>query len=163
MNVSCPHMKPRLAFFFSLTAATAVDLTLLDAGKSDYQIVLPDALPSPALDESLVQTARLLQTAFLANKAEVAVVCEKERDASKPALMLGSTQFAQKNGLEVTKLRDWSFVHRVVGKDVIIAGHDHSSKAPADNKRRPNRDRVGAAKIDLLVSPAIEFLVIVFE
>lgn len=67
-------MKPLLAFFFSLTAAAAADLTLLDSGKSDYQIVLPDALPSPALDESLVQTARLLQTAFLANKAEVAVV-----------------------------------------------------------------------------------------
>lgn len=177
-----------LAPFLSLTAATSADLILLDAGKSDYQIVLPDALPSPALDESLVQTARLLQTAFLANKAEVAVVREKERDAAKPALMLGNTQFAQKNGLEVTKLRDWSFVHRVVGKDVIIAGHDHPSKAPTDNARRPNWDRVGtakaavdfarqfmgvrflypdlpgytpvsgAAKIDLLASPAIEFL-----
>jgi|GEM_PF-6474493 hypothetical protein len=50
-------MKPLLAFFLSLTAAAAADLTLLEAGKSDYQIVLPDALPSPALDESLVQTA----------------------------------------------------------------------------------------------------------
>jgi hypothetical protein len=181
-------MKPLLALFLSLTAAAAADLTLLDAGKSDYQIVLPDALPSPALEESLVQTARLLQTAFLANKAEVAVVREKERDAAKPALMLGNTQFAQKNGLDVTKLRDWSFVHRVVGKDILIAGHDHPSKAPTDNKRRPNWDRVGtakaavdfarqfmgvrflypdlpgytpvsgAAKIDLLASPAIEFL-----
>jgi len=124
----------------------------------------------------------------LANKAEVAVVREKERDAAKPALMLGNTQFAQKNGLDVTKLRDWSFVHRVVGKDVIIAGHDHPSKAPTDNARRPNWDRVGtakaavdfarqfmgvrflypdlpgytpvsgAAKIDLLALPAIEFL-----
>jgi len=181
-------MKLLLPFFLVLTTATAADLTLLDAGKSDYQIVLPDALPLPALDESLVQTARLLQTAFLANKAEVAVVREKERDAAKPALMLGNTQFAQKNGLEVTKLRDWSFVHRVVGKDILIAGHDHPSKAPADDKRRPNWDRVGtakaavdfarqfmgvcflypdlpgytpvsgAAKIDLLASPAIEFL-----
>lgn len=57
-------MKPLLALFLSLTAAAAADLTLLDAGKSDYQIVLPDALPSPSLDESLVQTAQLLQTAF---------------------------------------------------------------------------------------------------
>jgi hypothetical protein len=67
-------MKPLLALFLSLTDAAAADLTLLDAGKSDYQIVLPDVLPSPALDEGLVQTARLLKTAFLANKAEVAVV-----------------------------------------------------------------------------------------
>ena len=103
-------------------------------------------MPSPALVESLVQTARLLQTAFLANKAKVAVVREKERDAAKPALMLGNTQFAQKNGLDVTKLRDWSFVHRVVGKDIVIAGQDHPSKSPTDNKRRPNWDRVGTAK-----------------
>ena len=86
------------------TAATAADLTLLDAGKTDYQIVLPDAAPSPALHASLQQTARLLQTAFLANKVEIAIVREKERDGSKLALMLGNTVLARKNGVEVTKL-----------------------------------------------------------
>lgn len=96
------HMKPLLVFFLSLSAATAADLTLLDAGKTDYQIVLPDAVPTPAIDASLQQTA------FLANKAEIAIVCEKERDAAKPALMLGNTVLAQENGVEVTKLRDWS-------------------------------------------------------
>ena len=75
-------MKPLFAFFLSLTAAAAADLTLLDAGKSDYQIVLPDALPSPALDESLVQTARLLQSAFLANLAKVVVV--RDRSVMRP-------------------------------------------------------------------------------
>lgn len=71
-------MKPLFAFFLSLTAAAATDMTLLDAGKLDYKIVLPDALPSPGLGESLVQTARLLQTAFTANRGEVAVVREKK-------------------------------------------------------------------------------------
>jgi hypothetical protein len=42
-------MKPLLAFFHSLTAAAAAELTLLHAGKSDDQIVLPDALPYSAL------------------------------------------------------------------------------------------------------------------
>ena len=64
-------MKPLLALVLTLSAATAADLTLLDAGKSDYEIVLPDAAPTPAIDASLLQTARLLQTAFLANKAEL--------------------------------------------------------------------------------------------
>ncbi len=41
-------------------------------------------------------------------------------------------------GLKVTKLRDWSFVHRVVGRDIVIAGHDYPSKAPTDDKRRRN-------------------------
>ena len=85
-HVSCPHMKPLLALFLSLTVAAAADLTLLDAGKTDYQIVLPDVAPTPAIDENLQQTARLLQTAFLANKAEIAVVREKERDASEHSL-----------------------------------------------------------------------------
>ena len=88
----------------------------------------------------------------------------------------------------MTKLRDWSYVLRVVGKDVIIAGHDHAAKAPTADRRRPNWDRVGtakaavdfarqflgvrflypelpgytpvsgAARIDLRNSPAIEFL-----
>jgi hypothetical protein len=43
-----PNETPLWLFLF-LTAATAADLTLLDAGKSDHQIVLPDALPYPAL------------------------------------------------------------------------------------------------------------------
>lgn len=181
-------MKPLLTLFLTLTSATAADLTLLDAGKTDYQIVLPDAVPTPAIDASLQQTARLLQTAFLANKAEIAIVREKERDGSKPVLMLGNTVLARKNGVEVTKLRDWSYVQRVIGKDVILVGHDHASKAKAENVRRPNWDRVGtakaavdfareflgvrflytdlpgytpvsgAAKIDLMSTPAIEFL-----
>lgn len=181
-------MKPLLALFLCLTVANAADLTLLDAGKTDYEIVLPDAAPTPAIDASLQQTARLLQTAFLANKAEIVIVREKERDGSKPALILGNTAFAQKNGVEVSKLRDWSYVQRVVGRDVILAGNDQASKAKVENARRPNWDRVGtakaavdfareflgvrflypdlpgytpvsgAAKIDLMASPAIEFL-----
>ena len=35
-------MKPLLALFLSLTAANAAALALLDAGKTDYQIVLQD-------------------------------------------------------------------------------------------------------------------------
>lgn len=176
--------------FLVLCAITsqAVALTLLDNSKSDYQIIVPDKLETQALTDCLAQTARLLQTAFKANGADITVVSESQRDATKPALLLGNTQLAQKNGIDVTKLRDWSYVHRVVGKDIIIAGHDHPARAAADNPRRPNWDRVGttkaavdfareflgvrflypdlpgytpvsgAAKIDLLTSPALEFL-----
>ena len=166
----------------------AADLTLLSDGKSDYQIVVPDKLETPALTECLNQTARLVQTAFKANGADVGVVTESQRDAAKPALLLGNTRFAQQHGIDVTKLRDWSYVHRVIGKDVIIAGHDHAAKARrttrggrtgiawARRRRRwtlrgsswacgfciPNLPGYtpvsGAAKIDLLASPAIEFL-----
>jgi len=176
-----------LPILLALTGHAAA-LTLLDAGKSDYQIVVPDKLETQALTDCMVQTARLLQTAFKANGAEVTVVPESQRDAAKPALLLGNTRLAQKNGIAVTELRDWSYVHRVIGRDVVIAGHDHPARAAAENPRRPNWDRVGtakaavdfarqflgvrflapelpgytpvsgAARIDLLATPALEFL-----
>lgn len=166
----------------------AADLSLLSESKSDYQIVLPDSLETPALTECLNQTARLVQTTFAANGVEIAVVTESRRDVTKPALLLGNTRFAQQHGVDVTKLRDWSYVHRVSGRDIIIAGHDHAPKAPTADPRRPNWERVGtakaavdflrefmgvrflypelpgytpvsgAARIDLRNSPAIEFL-----
>ena len=180
----------KLALLTALLAGSvsAADLTLLEAGKSDYQIVVPNTLETPVLTDCLAQTARLLQAAFKAGGAEVSVVKEAERDASKPALLLGNTRFAQEHGFATAQLRDWSYVHRVIGRDVIIAGNDQPSRTPSDNRRRPNWDRVGtakaavdfarqymgvrflypdlpgytqvsgAAKIDLINSPAIEFL-----
>jgi len=171
-----------------LATLHAADLSLLSDGRSDYQIVLPDKMETPALTECLNQTARLVQTAFKANGIDVGVVTESQRETAKPALLLGNTRFALQHGVDVTQLRDWTYVHRVVGRDIVIAGHDHRSNAPTENNRRPNWDRVGtakaavdfvrefmgvrflypelpgytpvsgAAKIDLLASPAIEFV-----
>ena len=186
-------MKLTLALLVALLLMSSdsvcgADVTLLSDGMSDYQIVLPNELETPELTECLNQTARLVQTAFMANGVDVSVVTETQRDVMKPALLLGNTRFAQQHGVDVTKLRDWSYVLRVVGKDVIIAGHDHPAKAPTADRRRPNWDRVGtakatvdflrefmgvrflypemqgytpvsgAARIDLRNSPAIEFL-----
>ena len=167
---------------------SAADLTLLGEGKSDYQIVVPDNLETPELTQCLNQMARLVQTTFKANGAEVCVVTESERDAAKPAILLGNTQLAQKSSIDVTKLADWGYVHRVIGRDIVIVGHDHAAKSQTESTRRPNWDRVGtakaavdfvrqfmgvrflypdmppytpisgAAKVDLLASPAIEFL-----
>lgn len=186
-------MKHTLAILATLLLAPlgvlhAADLTLLSDGKSDYQIVVPDKLETPALSECLNQTVRLVQTAFKANGVDAAVITERQRDAAKPALLLGNTRFARQHGIDVTKLRDWSYVLRVVGKDVIIAGNDQPARGKTDNARRPDWDRVGtakaavdflrefmgvrflypelpgyspvsgAARIDLLASPAIEFM-----
>ncbi len=168
----------------------AGEIVLLDQGKSDYQIVVPDELPSPALTECLQQTARLLQTAFAANGVEVPVVTETQRTPTKPTIFLGNTKFAAQHGVDLKSLTGWGYVQRVVGRDVIIAGRDHPSPdatSPARN-RRPHWDRystavgvtdflrrfagvrflypdvpptqsiAAAAKVDLLKSPAIEYL-----
>jgi len=124
----------------------AADLVLLDQGKSDYQIVVPDQLPNEQLTKSLQQTARLVQTAFAANGATVAIVRESERDTSRPAILLGDTKLAREQSIEPARLKDWSYVQRAIGKDVLIVGHDHPAKAEAENLRRPSWDRVGTTK-----------------
>ena len=179
-----------LAFASLCFTASAADLTLLSDGKSSYQIVVPDNLPTPALTESVNQTARLIQTAFKANGAEVPVMTESKRDATKPSIYVGSTEFAKKQGIDTSALKDWSYVHKAVGPDLILAGRDHESRVAAEAKksRRLEWDRVGtakavadfarqymgvrflypeipsytmvdaAAKVDLLNSPALEYL-----
>lgn len=137
-----------LALAFLSTHLHAANLTLLSEGKSTYQIVTPDASPTPELASCLEQTARLLQTAFKANGAEVSVVSESKRAPSQPAILLGNTSFAKQNGVDVTQLKDWSYIHKAVGQDIIIAGHDHPSsvKPDAANTRRREWDRIGTAK-----------------
>ena len=149
-------MKFRLAFSvlaFNLLGAccfvAAADVVLLRDGKSDYQIVVPDKHETPAVAEGVNQTARLVQTAFKANGADVAVVVEKDRDAAKPAIYLGNTIFAKQQSLDVIKLKDWSYVWRVVGQDVIIAGHDQATPLPIDPKTKSceGMDRFGSTKV----------------
>ncbi|MFO0816883.1 MAG: DUF4838 domain-containing protein [Pirellulales bacterium] len=166
----------------------AGELVLFSEGRTAYQIVVPDSQPSPELAECLRQTARLLQISLQGKEAPPPVVVESERDAAKPSIYLGATEFAKRQGVDVAKLRDWSYVQRVVGQDVMLAGHDHPPRGQTENPRRPNWSRVGTAKaavdfarqylgtrflypeiapynsvaavarIDLASSPAIEFL-----
>lgn len=168
------------------------DLSLWNAGKTGYQIVLPDtgALPAATLTGSLQQTARMLQTAFEANGVKVSVVQESQREPSKPGIYLGQTKYAAQQVPDALRLEGWGYVQQVVGENVIIAGHDALSRLPAEAKdrRQPGWDFVGtakgaadfarehlgvrflypdlpsysqvadAAKVDLMNSPAIEFL-----
>ena len=168
--------------------AQCADLVLGERGRTEYQLVLPDVAPSPSVGECLQQTARLVQAAFQANDLELPIVVESKRDPAKPALYLGDTAFARSQQIEFAKLTGWGYVLRVVGRDVIIAGRDQPAPAKPLEERRPTWDRIGtakgvadflrqyvgtrflypdlspyapvsaAAKIDILHSPAIEFL-----
>jgi tetratricopeptide (TPR) repeat protein len=123
-------------------------LVLADKGNSEYQIVVPDKYPTPAIGEDMKQVARLLQTAFKSNGAEVAVVAESARDSAKPAIYLGDTAFAKANGVEPSKIEGWNYVHKVVGKDVIVAGREQPAAGGATmrNSAAQPFDRIGTAK-----------------
>lgn len=177
-----------VTFVLASPTASGADLILAQKGKSDYQIVIPESSASPSITQGLHETARLLQTAFLANGVKLPIVTENLRDPKKPSIWLGNTTFAKEQKLEIAKLKGWGYVFKVVGNDLIIAGHDHAASAKVSRPGYIAWDRFGtakgvveflqqyvstrfvfpdlppntpisqASKIDMLASPAFEFL-----
>ena len=128
------------------TCARAGDLVIAAEGKCDYQIVLPEKSLTQGVENALYQTARLMQAAFKANGFDVAIVKEDKRDAAKPAILIGDTALARGNGVAVAQLKGWSYVTKVVGRDIIIAGRDEPSPGKAENRAAQARDRLGSVK-----------------
>lgn len=116
------------------------DLVLGFRGKSKYEIVVPDAMPDAAVARSVTDAAELLAAAFSANKIALAVKRESDADGAKRHFYLGPTRFAAAHGVEAGKLRGWEYVHKVVGLDVIIAGHDQGDTLAG--KRATSKDAV---------------------
>ena len=164
------------------------ELVLAAKGNSDYQIVVPDKSPSVEIGEALNQTARLIQCAFKANGFDLPVVSEAKRNTSKPGIYLGNTERARAAEVVVSELNGWSYVLKVVDRDLIIAGRDQPAPLNPDQQKQRNWDRLGTVKgvadflrqyagtrflypdlspwssvgdaegVDWLKSPAIEFL-----
>ncbi|MEO6740201.1 MAG: DUF4838 domain-containing protein [Chthoniobacteraceae bacterium] len=130
-------MKLLTSLLFSLAfAATAIsqtkaggddapeDMILGFRGKSKYQIVVPDAAANAAAESSVTRAAELLQQAFAANAIKLEVRKESEAEAARPGFYLGATKFAAANGVDAKRLGGWSYVHKAVGRHIIIAGND---------------------------------------
>lgn len=128
---------------FAQIATTDVDepedMILGFRGKSKYQIVVPDAFADDVAKSSVMRrAAELVQQAFAANKITLPVVKEAEMDAARPALFVGATKFAAANAVDTSKLIGSSYLHKVVGKNVVIAGHDEID--PLAGKRVSSKD-----------------------
>lgn len=100
------------------------DMILGFRSKSKYQIIVPDMAANPTAESSVTRAAELLQQAFAANKIMLPVVKESQAEAGRPGFYVGATKFAAANGAEVRQLKGWGFVHKVAGRNVIIAGND---------------------------------------
>lgn len=110
--------------FGSAALGATNKLVLAEQGATDYQIVVPDTAANPQIALLLSETGALIQRAFAANRAALAVVAEGQRDPEKPGIYLGDTQFARTQGVDVGKLEGWTYALKAVGRDLIIAGHD---------------------------------------
>ncbi|MFA7173329.1 MAG: DUF4838 domain-containing protein [Kiritimatiellia bacterium] len=109
-------------------ASNAADLVLADKETSSYQIVIPDKSADTLADQWLLVAGKLIKETFQRNGFEVALFCESELVPGKPAIYLGATQFAHNNGIR-TDFDDWTYVMKVVDKDIVIAGSDRGAGA----------------------------------
>ncbi len=164
------------------------ELVLASSNKSDYQIVIPKVSASPSIGEGLQQTAKLMQAAFQANGFIIPITTEGSHDTTKPAIYLGNTSYAKDQNVDISKLHGWGYIHKAIANNVIIAGRDEPAPSKPIEPRRPSWDRFGTAKgvvdflqkyvgtrflypdlgpsqaisatarIDLLKTPAIEYL-----
>jgi hypothetical protein len=90
---------------------------------------------------------------------------ESARDAARFGLFLGDTALLRSQDIDLASLQGWSYVHKAVGRDILIAGRDHSTPAAALDKDDPLKhhccDRIGTAKgvVDFLYQYAgVRFL-----
>lgn len=120
-----------LAFSVAIVAQTATstdeepeDIILGFRGKSKHQIVVPDAFADALAESSVTRAADLVQQAFAANRITLPIVKESALDAARPAFFIGATKFAAANGADTRELSGFAYRHKVVGRNVIIAGHD---------------------------------------
>lgn len=137
-----PHTAMHISRFLSaimfVAAATlspAADLVIAANGKSDYQIVLPDKTLDPIIDRAIADAADVMREMFHANGCTVPVVKEAQADKQKPGIFLGDTAIARAAGVEASTLPVWTYVWKISGKNVIIAGRDWPAakqKAKAD-------------------------------
>lgn len=102
----------------------AADLVLAENGASDYQIIVPDPSGDGLVDGWLMLAARLTRAALAENGFDLPVTTESAKAKDKPGLYLGATGFAKAHGVRVEQLADWTYFHKVEGRDLIIAGRD---------------------------------------
>lgn len=142
---------------FSLPAF-AGELLLAAAGKSAYQIVLPDQPhPDKQIQASIEQAGKLMVQAFAAQGVTVPLVRESAADAAKPAIHIGLTQLAKDHGVSFAPDNSWTYTFKVVGKNLLIAGNDQPDPMPLDI-RRPREARQGGIPITGTLKGVCEFL-----
>lgn len=113
--------------------AGVADLILGQQGGTDYQIILPSVFASGQIETGLREAARLLQAAFAANEIQIEVVTEDQRNPQQPGIFLGATEFAARSGVDLSSLEGYDYIHKAIGPNLVLAGHDAVSNVKEDS------------------------------
>ena len=111
--------------FFSclLNSAETPELTIVKNAQSDYVIVTPD---SP--NSHVKYASNVLKSVLKSCTGAELAVCEESRIPSgKNKIYLGNTLAAQKAGVKVNEINDWTYIKQVSGKDLYLAGCDNTA------------------------------------
>lgn len=111
-------------------------LNIVQAGASDYAIVIPDSSASPTIDAYLQQAAEEMQRVLRrATDVTVPVVHEAQHRPGQPGLFIGATRALAATGLRPAAYACWE--HRIVcqngnvylfGEDVAVVHGDRQDR-----------------------------------
>ncbi len=108
----------------AVRAALAGELVISQDKQCAYQIVVPDKSQTAAIHRGLTGAANVMRDMFRANGCETPVVAESQAAKDKPCIALGATAAAKAAGVDTAALPPWTYVWKVSGKNLIIAGRD---------------------------------------
>lgn len=114
----------------------AGEIILGSAGQSNYQIIVPDKFEEEDIAVSVRQAADLVERAFAENGMTLHIAAESKADKNRPGIYLGATELASKNGIMPSKMTGWQYVHKAVGANIVIAGHDRQGNLEGSASKR---------------------------
>ncbi len=108
-----------LAGILCTVYATGAELTIVDNGKSDYQVVI-----GPKCPKITVAAAKDL-ILYLGKSTGVVLPLKRTGlTGGKPSIVVGDCVAARKVGIDANKLPPEGFVIKTVGRDLYIVGRD---------------------------------------
>ncbi len=114
----------------------ADELLLGAAGRSGYQIIIPEKYPAENLAASVQAAAELMKESFAEQGIALELYPESKADAKKPGIYLGKTDFAIKNGIDFDKMEGWTYTFKAVGMNLIVAGNDQPDPMPIEMRSK---------------------------
>ncbi len=135
----------------------AGEMLLGAGGKSNHQIVVPDKFPNEQIENSVRQAAELMQRAFASNGIALEIVEESKAGTDRSGIYVGQTGFARRQGIDFEGMEGWTYVFKVVGRDLIVAGNDRPDPIPLE-KRREREARQGGIPFLGTLKGVTEFL-----
>ncbi len=110
-------------FPFTLNSAEPTEIAIVKNSQSDYVIVTPD---SP--NSHVKYAANVLKSVLNSCSGAELSICEESKIPSgKNKIYLGNTQASEKAGLKVNEINDWTYLKKVAGKDLYLAGCDNTA------------------------------------